>query len=141
MQLQDIEINQIIIVLLFLGFLVTIQQLVKKNKFNLQAKFNNRKRINLIEEFGISPSERIRIIRVDNKEYLYICCKGSSPVIFPHEFDKRTRIDNNLQKHRRTDGRNIENSPSATSNNKKTSILSEAISAARKMNPQLGFKK
>lgn len=142
MQLNDIDFNQIIIVLLFLGFLVTLQQLIKKNKFNLKGKFNNRKRINLVDEFGLSPGERIRLLRVDNKEYLYFYSKGSSPVICPHEIDRDSRLGNiKSLKVRKTEEAKIENNPAKSSNNKKSSILSEAISAARKMNPQLGFKK
>ena len=142
MQIQDIDFNQIIIVLLFLGFLVTLQQLIKRNKFNLQGTFNSRKRINLVDEFGISPSERIRLLRVDNKEYLYFYSKGSSPVIYPHEIDRNYSLEStNSQKGRKARGAKIENNPLDKSNNKKPSILSEAISAARKMNPQLGFKK
>ena len=142
MQLKDLDFNQIIIVLLFLGFLVLIQQLIKKNKFNLQGKFNNRKRINLIDEFGISPTERIRLIRVDNKEYLYLYAKGSSPVICPHELSKNSRIATTKpQKAVKGERTEIENSLLDKTNNKKPSVLSEAISAARKMNPQLGFKK
>ncbi len=142
MQLKDIDFNQIIIVLLFLGILVTLQQLIKKNKFNLQGKFNNRKRINLVDEFGLSPSERIRLFRVDNKEYLYFYSKGSSPVIYPHEIDKNYSIESTkAQKVRKADRIKVENSSFDKSNHKKPSILSEAISTARKMNPQLGFKK
>ena len=142
MQLKNLDFNQIIIVLLFLGFLVLIQQLIKKNKFNLQGKFNNRKRINLVDEFGLSPSERIRLLRIDNKEYLYFYSKGNSPVIYPHEIDRNYRMEGTKpQKARKADGLKIENSSLSKSNNKKPSILSEAISAARKMNPQLGFKK
>ena len=142
MQLKDIDFNQIIIVLLFLGILVTLQQLIKKNKFNLQGKFNNRKRINLIDEFGLSPSERIRLLRVDNKEYLYFYSKGSSPVIYPHEIEKNHSIESTKsQKERKVDGIKLDNSSFDKSNHKKPSILSEAISTARKMNPQLGFKK
>ena len=116
--------------------------MIKKNKFNLQGKFNNRKRINLVDDFGISPSERIRLLRIDNKECLYFYSKGNSPVIYPHEIDRKYRIENTKpQKERKTDDIKIENSSLSKSNNKKPSILSEAISAARKMNPQLGFKK
>ena len=142
MQLQDIDYNQIIIILLFLGFLVALQQLIKKNKFNLQGKFNNQKRISLVDEFGLSPSERIRLLRVDNKEYLYFYSKGSSPVIYPHEIDRNYSIQSTkAQKVRKADSVKAENSSFDKSNHKKPSILSEAISTARKMNPQLGFKK
>ena len=80
MQLQDINVNQIIIVLLFLGFLLILQHLIKKNKFNLQGQFHRNRRINLIDDLGISPSERIRLFRVDNKEYLYFYSKKKDSI-------------------------------------------------------------
>ena len=142
MQLQDINLNQIIIVLLFLGFLLILQQLIKKNKFNLQGQFHKKRRINLIDDFGISPSERIRLFRVDNKEYLYFYSKGNSPVICPHEIDPnlRNRYKNSLRE-KKTEASEVGNNHLRAPQRKKSNILSEAISVARRMNPQLGFKK
>ena len=71
MQVQDISITQIVVVLLFLGALIVIQQLLKNNKFSFQTHLNKKKRVRLIDEFGLSNAERIRLIRVDDKEYLY----------------------------------------------------------------------
>ena len=85
MQVQDISLTQIIVVLLFLGVLIVLQQLLKNNKFSFQSHLNKKKRIRFIDEFGLSNSERIRLIRVDDKEYLYFSSKGSSPTVIPHE--------------------------------------------------------
>ena len=82
MQVQDISLTQIIVVLLFLGALILLQQLLKNNKFSFQTHLNKKKRIRLIDEFGMSNAERIRLIKVDDKEYLYFFAKGSSPTIF-----------------------------------------------------------
>ena len=140
MQVQDISLTQIIVVLLFLGVLIVLQQLLKNNKFSFQSHLNKKKRIRFIDEFGLSNSERIRLIRVDDKEYLYFSSKGSSPTVIPHEgkiisTSNRTAELQHLKGNTNDARRNKEQSSSVPN------ILSGAISNARKMNPKLGFKK
>ena len=140
MQIQDISLTQIVVVLLFLGVLIVLQQLLKNNKFSFQSHLNKKKRIRFIDEFGLSNSERIRLIRVDDKEYLYFSSKGSSPTVIPHEGNiistsNRTAELQRLKGNENDALRNKEESRSAPN------ILSGAISNARKMNPKLGFKK
>ena len=140
MQVQDISLTQIIVVLLFLGVLIVLQQLLKNNKFSFQSHLNKKKRIRFIDEFGLSNSERIRLIRVDDKEYLYFSSKGTSPTVIPHEgkiisTSNRTAELQHLKGNTNDVIRNKEQSSSAPN------ILSGAISNARKMNPKLGFKK
>ena len=140
MQVQDISLTQIIVVLLFLGILIVLQQLLKNNKFSFQSHLNKKKRIRFIDEFGLSNSERIRLIRVDDKEYLYFSSKGSSPTVIPHE-GKIMSTSNRTAELQRLKG----NANDALRNKEQSSsvpnILSGAISNARKMNPKLGFKK
>ena len=112
MQVQDISLTQIIVVLLFLGVLIVLQQLLKNNKFSFQSHLNKKKRIRFIDEFGLSNSERIRLIRVDDKEYLYFSSKGSSPTIIPHEgksvsIRNRTAELQKLKSGSKEPGRNI----------------------------------
>ena len=45
MQVQDISLTQIVVVLLFLGALILLQQLLKNNKFNFQDRLNKKKRM------------------------------------------------------------------------------------------------
>ena len=140
MQVQDISLTQIIVVLLFLGVLIVLQQLLKNNKFSFQSHLNKKKRIRFIDEFGLSNSERIRLIRVDDKEYLYFSSKGSSPTVIPHE--KKLISTSN----RTAELQQLKGDPNDALRNKEQSrgapnMLSDAISNARKMNPKLGFKK
>ena len=97
MQVQDISLTQIVVVLLFLGTLILLQQLLKNNKFNFQDRLNKKKRVILIEEFALSNSERIRLIRVDGTEYLYFYAKGSSPTIIPHEGKNTNSFKRNIE--------------------------------------------
>ena len=140
MQVQDINLTQIIIVLLFLGILIVLQQLLKNNKFSFQSHLNKKKRIRFIDEFGLNNSERIRLIRVDNKEYLYFISKGSSPTVIPHEGKSLSTGIRNTELQKLSDSSNDALSNKEQSKGK-PNILSDAISNARKMNPKLGFKK
>ena len=140
MQVQDISLTQIIIVLLFLGILIVLQQLLKNNKFSFQSHLNKKKRIRFIDEIGLSNYERIRLIRVDDKEYLYFSSKGSSPTIIPHEGKSVSIRNRTVELQKLKSGSNDALSSNGQSEGN-PNILSDAISNARKMNPKLGFKK
>ena len=140
MQVQDINLTQIIVVLLFLGVLILVQQLLKNNKFKFQIQLNKKKRIRFIDEFGLNNSERIRLIRVDNKEYLHFSTKGCSPTVIPHE-GRESSFSKQNNEFKKLSGAQNNRSFSKEHPKIKSNILSDAISNARKMNPKLGFKK
>jgi len=140
MQVQDVSVTQIVVVLLFLGALIVLQQLLKNNKFSFQSHLNKKRRIKFIDEFALSNSERIRLIRVDNKEYLYFFVKGSQPTIIPHEGKDTSKVKQNIEINKLSD--KTTNAPrEKEKSNSKPNILSDAISNARRMNPKLGFKR
>jgi len=140
MQVQDISLTQIIVVLLFLGVLIVLQQLLKNNKFSFQSHLNKKKRIRFIDEFGLSNSERIRLIRVDDKEYLYFSSKGSPPTIIPHEGKSKALGKRNIELKKLSSNEN-DRLDAQEHQKGKPNILSDAIHNARKMNPKLGFKR
>ena len=140
MQIQDIGLTQIVVVLIFLSLLILLQQLIKNNKLGIQGHFSQKKRIRLVEDLGVSSTERIRIIRIDNREYIQFTNKGSSPTVITHEIKNRS----NLKSTNSLPDISSQNEMAALSNistKKKNNILSDAISSARRMNPKLGFKK
>tara|TARA_E500000075_G_scaffold37618_1_gene33788 strand:- start:2977 stop:3399 length:423 start_codon:yes stop_codon:yes gene_type:complete len=140
MQIQDVSLTQIIVVLIFLGILIVLQQLLKNNKFSFQNHLNKNKRIRFIDDFGLSSTERVRLIRVDDKEYLYFSAKGSSPTVIPHEGKSKALIKRNMELKKLTSNENDEIGAQENAKGKKN-ILSDAIHNARKMNPKLGFKR
>ena len=140
MQVQDISLTQIVVVLLFLGILILLQQLLKNNKFSFQNHLNKKKRVRLIDEFGLSNAERIILIRVDDKEYLYFSAKGSSPTIIPHEGKNTNSIKRNVEL-KKLARDNHEDTGNEKERKGTPNILSAAISNARKMNPKLGLKR
>ena len=140
MQIQDIGLTQIVVVLVFLGLLILLQQLIKNNKLGIQGHFSQKKRVMLVEDLGLSSTERIRIIRIDNTEYIQFTNKGSSPTVILHEAKNLPNLKSSVSQ---TDEKQKTGLPSLpkTSTKKQNNILSDAISNARKMNPKLGFKK
>ena len=140
MQIQDISLTQIIVVLIFLGILIVLQQLLKNNKFSFQNHLNKNKRIRFIDDLGLSNTERVRLLRVDDKEYLYFSAKGSSPTIIPHEGKSKALIKRNIELKKLSSKENDEIDAQEKGKGK-TNILSDAIDNARKMNPKLGFKR
>ena len=140
MQIQDIGLTQIVVVLIFLGLLILLQQLIKNNKLGIQGHFSQKKRVMLVEDLGLSSTERIRIVRIDNTEYIQFTNKGSSPTVIPHEAKKWPNLKSSVSQ---TDDKQKTGLPSLakTPTKKQNNILSDAISNARKMNPKLGFKK
>ena len=140
MQIQDISLTQIIVVLIFLGILIVLQQLLKNNKFSFQNHLNKNKRIRFIDDFGLSNTERVRLIRVDDKEYLYFSAKGSSPTVIPHEGKSKALIKRNMELKKLSSNENDEIGDQEKAKGK-TNMLSDAIHNARKMNPKLGFKR
>ncbi len=140
MQVEDIGITQVIVVLVFLGGLIILQQYIKNNKFGIQGHFNQKRRIILIDDLGLSNTERVRIIRVDGQEYLQFTNKGCSPIVIPHEAKTETNIKRNKSLKSSDDIFNPK-SDKADLENRQAKSLSDAITNARKMNPKLGFKK
>jgi hypothetical protein len=94
----------------------------------------------LIEEFALSNSERIRLIRVDGIEYLYCSAKGSSPTIIPHEGKNTNSIKRNVELKKLARDK-YEDTGNERDQKGTPNILSAAISNARKMNPKLGLKR
>ena len=140
MQIQDIGLTQIVVVLIFLGLLILLQQLIKNNKLGIQGHFSQKKRIMLVEDLGLSSTERVRIVRIDNAEYIQFTNKGSSPTVIPHETKNRPNLKPSVSLADTKLKTELSSLPK-TSTKKQSNILSDAISNARKMNPKLGFKK
>ena len=140
MQIQEISLTQIIVVLIFLSILIVLQQLLKNNKFSFQNHLNKNKRIRFIDNFGLSSTEHVRLIRVDDKEYLYFSSKGSSPTVIPHEGKSKAVVKRSLDLEKLSSDKNDKPGPLEQQKGK-ANVLSDAISNARKMNPKLGFKR
>ena len=83
MDIEGINLTQIITVAIFLLGLVALQIFLTKNKGRFSNTWKSNKRIQLIEEKAISSSEKLRIVSVDNSQFLIISNKGKKSSVIP----------------------------------------------------------
>jgi len=76
-----IGLQQIITTIAFLAVMIGVLIFLRAKGGGLRRSLHNNKRIEVVEETGISPTEKMRLIRIDQKEFIVISAKGVQPVI------------------------------------------------------------
>ena len=71
--------QQIIITLAFLGAMIVLLIILRRKSVVIRANLKSGKRIDVIEDRAISPTERLRIVAVDQREFVVISAKGQAP--------------------------------------------------------------
>ena len=147
--------EQVTIIFIFLSILLGILLFVRKNRGRFSIKLQNEKAIFVMEDAAISPSERLRLIKVGDEIFLMASGKGVSAQLVKLDSEnsilKQTEIDNQQIK-------NINQSPlseskvkqhnkieltakSANASLTQTKSIFDAIKQARTKNPLLGLNK
>ena len=147
--------EQVTIILIFLSILLGILLFVRKNRGRFSIKLQNEKAIFVMEDTAISPSERLRLIKVGDEIFLMASGKGVSAQLVKLNSEnrilKQIRIDDQQTK-------NINQSPlseskvkqqnkldltakSANASLTQTKSIFDAIKQARTKNPLLGLNK
>ena len=147
--------EQVTIIFIFLSILLGILLFVRKNRSRFSIKLQNEKAIFVMEDTAISPSERLRLIKVGDEIFLMASGKGVSAQLIKiaseNSILKQTEIDNQQIK-------NINQSPlseskvkqhnkieltakSANASLTQTKSIFDAIKQARTKNPLLGLNK
>lgn len=153
MDFDSISATQIITVSIFLLALIVLQIVIKKNKNRFSSSWRSSKRIKLIEEKSLSPTEKLRIISVDSTQYLIISNKGKKSTIIPlgHLQQKHSPKSNgNLVKvgnqermsslNHSSNATNTITAKNPSAKNQEGHQLSKAIKTAREMNPAVSYK-
>ena len=78
-----VGIQQIIITLVFLGVMVAALVFLKRKGSYIRANLHGDKRIQLVEETAISPTEKLRLIAIDGQMFVMASAKGVQPVLSP----------------------------------------------------------
>jgi len=154
MDIEGINLTQIITVAIFLLGLVALQIFLTKNKGRFSNTWKSNKRIQLIEEKAISSSEKLRIVSVDNSQFLIISNKGKKSSVIPlNPLEKRPvpkSNRNDMKIKNEGDSYNFKKDSRVTSSTTESNLslespkahqLSQAIQAAREMNPAVSYKK
>ena len=147
--------EQVTIIFIFLSILLGVLLFVRKNRGRFSIKLQNEKAIFVMEDTAISPSERLRLIKVGDEIFLMSSGKGISAQLVKldsgNSILRQTKIDNRQIK-------NINQSPPSESKVKQhnkleltaksanatltqTKSIFDAIKQARTKNPLLGLNK
>ena len=74
-----ISTQQILITAAFLGVMVLLLIILRKKSTVIRANMRAGKRINIIEDTAVSPTERLRLVSVDSERFIMISAKGHAP--------------------------------------------------------------
>ena len=73
--------QQILITAAFLGVMVLLLIILRKKSTVIRANMRAGKRINIIEDTAVSPTERLRLVSVDSTQFIMISSKGHAPCL------------------------------------------------------------
>ena len=71
--------QQILVTAAFLGVMLVLLIILRKKSTVIRANMRAGKRINIIEDTAVSPTERLRLVSVDSTEFIMISAKGHAP--------------------------------------------------------------
>ena len=71
--------QQILITTAFLGVMILLLIILRKKSTVIRANMRAGKRINIIEDTAVSPTERLRLVSVDSARFIMISAKGHPP--------------------------------------------------------------
>ena len=80
---QIIGTQQIIVTTVFLGVMLVVLMILRRKGGAIRASLKAGKRISVIEDTAVSPTERLRLISVDDSEFLMLSAKGQAPILLP----------------------------------------------------------
>ena len=80
---QIIGTQQIVVTAVFLGVMLVVLIILRRKGGAIRASLKAGKRIAVIEDTAVSPTERLRLISVDDSEFLMLSAKGQAPVLIP----------------------------------------------------------
>ena len=78
-----VGIQQIIITLVFLSVMVAVLVFLKRKGSFIRANLHGNKRIQMVEDTAISPTEKLRLIAIDGQMFVMVSAKGVQPVLSP----------------------------------------------------------
>ena len=99
--------QQILITAAFLGVMVLLLIILRKKSTVIRANMRAGKRINIIEDTAVSPTERLRLVSVDSTRFIMISAKGHAPSLVCLNASERKPVKQQMSGND-TDGRNDE---------------------------------
>ena len=71
--------QQILITAAFLSVMILLLVILRKKSTVIRASMKAGKRINIVEDTAVSPTERLRLLKVDSTHFIMVSAKGHAP--------------------------------------------------------------
>ena len=71
--------QQIVITAAFLGVMILLLIVLRRKSTVIRASMKAGKRIFVVEDTAVSPTERLRLIKIDTQEFVMVSAKGHPP--------------------------------------------------------------
>jgi flagellar protein FliO/FliZ len=75
--------QQIVIIATFLGVMILLLIILRKKSTVIRASMKAGKRVSVVEDTAVSPTERLRLVKIDAQEYIMVSAKGHAPSLLP----------------------------------------------------------
>ena len=80
---QIIGTQQIVVTAVFLAVMIVVLIILRRKGGAIRASLKAGKRISVAEDTAVSPTERLRLISIDHREFVMLSAKGQQPVLMP----------------------------------------------------------
>ena len=75
--------QQIVITAAFLGVMILMLIILRRKSTVIRASMKAGKRVSVVEDTAVSPTERLRLVKIDFQEFIMVSAKGHAPSLVP----------------------------------------------------------
>ena len=75
--------QQIVITAAFLGVMILLLIILRRKSTVIRASMKAGKRVFVVEDTAVSPTERLRLVKIDAQEFVMVSAKGHAPSLLP----------------------------------------------------------
>ena len=75
--------QQIVITAAFLGVMILMLIILRRKSTVIRASMKAGKRVSVVEDTAVSPTERLRLVKIDAQEFIMVSAKGHAPSLVP----------------------------------------------------------
>ena len=75
--------QQIVITAAFLGVMILMLIILRRKSTVIRASMKAGKRVSVVEDTAVSPTERLRLVKIDSQEFIMVSAKGHAPSLVP----------------------------------------------------------
>ena len=90
--------QQILITAAFLGVMILMLIILRRKSTVIRASMKAGKRVFVVEDTAVSPTERLRLIKIDTQEFIMVSAKGHAPSLVPLAVPDRGSHSQELRK-------------------------------------------